>query len=330
MSDRAMCDSSLLNRSPLNDVRHHSLGGALVLLAALTGASAVGCSAPASDTGFAPSNMTGTGMAQPMDGFAAPGSTMPATGGSDDNPVFDTGVNTTDPALGADGVPIIGNAVCGGSNVVGTIRDFTDQHPDFENLEEKGRAYGFEVDIVTDALGPDRKPVYQGGRGLTTSGPENFAQWYNSVDGVNSPVFFEIVFTQDPATGVSFFDSAPQGGFFPIDDNLYGNGPFPPGNTVYTHNYHFTFEFHTRFLYNPGDVFTFRGDDDVWVYIDDRRVCDLGGVHGQLTCAVELDSLGLIAGTEYPFDFFFAERHILDSNFRIETNLVFEACDLLR
>src|SRR5690606_20247218 len=60
-----------------------------------------------------------------------------------------------------------------------TIRDFSDSHPDFEIFVD-GDAR--DPGIVEDILGPDGKPVYQGGSGtLTTSGATNFDQWYRDV-----------------------------------------------------------------------------------------------------------------------------------------------------
>jgi fibro-slime domain-containing protein len=37
---------------------------------------------------------------------------------------------------------------------------------------------------------------------------------------------------------------------------------------------------------------------------------------------VDLNRLGLTDGESYPLDFFFAERHRTQSNFRIQTNLL--------
>lgn len=72
------------------------------------------------------------------------------------------------------------------------------------------------------------------------------------------------------------------------------------------------------------EVFTFTGDDDLWVFIDDTLAIDLGGVHGAMTQSVGLDTLGLTVGNTYDFDLFFAERHTVASNFRIDTSIVLQ------
>jgi fibro-slime domain-containing protein len=86
-----------------------------------------------------------------------------------------------------------------------------------------------------------------------------------------------------------------------------------------------------EFKYNGGEVFTFRGDDDLWVFVNGKLGLDLGGVHGALEGTLDLDAnaarLGVTPGNVYALDFFQAERHTSESNFRIETNLVFTNCD---
>lgn len=79
-------------------------------------------------------------------------------------------------------------------------------------------------------------------------------------------------------------------------------------------NYAFCLESHAYFGYSGGEVFGFEGDDDVFVYINDLLVIDLGGVHPAQSASVKLDEIpGLLIGNNYRFDFFYCERHTVDS-----------------
>ena len=199
-------------------------------------------------------------------------------------------------------------------NVTGVLRDFHDTHPDFEKFS------GDDHDIVKPDLGADFKPVYAPATtSLTTSGKANFDQWYRDVAGVNVSQLFTIPFTLTDG-GVSSYDNA---AFFPLDNKGFGN----EGRD---HNFHFTFELHTEFVYKGGEVFTFVGDDDVFTFINGKIAIDLGGVHGAETKSVDLDqsapALGIVKGRKYPLDVFQAERHTSESHFRIDTSIEFTNC----
>src|SRR5690606_25681528 len=70
-----------------------------------------------------------------------------------------------------------------------------------------------------------------------------------------------------------------------------------------------------------GQYFEFRGDDDVWVFIDNKLVVDIGGCHSPVEGAVNLDTLGLTEGETYPFHIFFSERNATGSNFKLRTSI---------
>ncbi len=192
--------------------------------------------------------------------------------------------------------------------VVGVVRDFRSTHPDFESY------LGTDPGIVETELGADRKPVFSGRPSISTvTSRESFDQWYRDVASVNMSrtlaIELDNAITSDPSV-YTFDDQA----FFPVDAELFGN----EGRS---HNFHFTYELHSRFTYVPGQFFQFSGDDDLWVFIDSQLVIDLGGVHGSQTESVDLDTLGLTPGSTYPIDFFHAERHTSQSHFRIDTSI---------
>lgn len=195
-------------------------------------------------------------------------------------------------------------------SLTGEIRDFYASHPDME-----GAVTGVVTGLVNSNLAADKNPDYTGAGGAITS-TATFDQWYTDVSGVNSKTNFTFnldnTITADPNV-YTYSNSS----FFPIDGLLFGNEGL-------SHNYHFTFEVHSQFTYQGGETFSFTGDDDLWVFIDNKLAIDLGGVHAAATGAVALDTLSLTLGETYDFDLFFAERHTVASNFRIDTSIVLQ------
>lgn len=93
-------------------------------------------------------------------------------------------------------------------------------------------------------------------------------------------------------------------------------------------NGNFTLRGEAQFVYNKEDdlYFTFKGDDDVYMYINGVLALDLGGAHGSNTKTVNLNELdaekyNLVDGQVATFTFFYMERCSDASTFAIETNM---------
>ena len=91
-------------------------------------------------------------------------------------------------------------------------------------------------------------------------------------------------------------------------------------------NQHFCFESHANFRFKKGLKFSFRGDDDIWVFIDRRLAVDLGGTHLAAPGYVDLDKFMPDAevGTSYDIDIYFCDRRTTMSNVHIKTNMFIE------
>ncbi len=162
-------------------------------------------------------------------------------------------------------------------------------------------------------LGVDGNPVYAGpdGPGAITSAA-TFGQWFRDVPGVNQTTVLPLTLTETaPGSGIYQYLN---GGFFPIDGQL-------GGNQGRTHNFRFTARLETTFTYRGGETFNFTGDDDIWVFLDDRLAVDLGGVHSLTSGSVSLDAFGLTVGRSYPFDMFSCERHTDGSACNLQTSI---------
>ncbi len=164
---------------------------------------------------------------------------------------------------------------------------------------------------------------------------ETFAQWFRDVPGVNASIPVSLALLRQP-DGTYRFDSgshpkyrASDGldGFFPIEGRLLGNAaPRAKDGVVKDRNFHFTMELELEFEHQAAanQYFRFRGDDDVWVFIDGMLVIDLGGTHSPLEQYIDLNRLGLADGSTCTLKMFFAERRRWGSNCLIDTNIAFE------
>ena len=148
--------------------------------------------------------------------------------------------------------------------------------------------------------------------GITSA--STFDQWFSDVLGTNLSVPYQIPMVLG-ADGL--YRMGTSGAFFPIDGLLFGN-------EGYAHNYFFTFSFQTTFIYVActNQYFDLQGTDDLWLFIDDQLVIDLGGVLTSTNQVVELDRLSLTDGETYTMNFFYTNRQTSLSEFDLETNIV--------
>lgn len=201
-------------------------------------------------------------------------------------------------------------ASCG--EIIATLRDFKAEHPDFEDTTATDRG------LVREDLGADGKPVYAHA-GVspagTVSGPASFDQWYRDVPNVNLTFSVPLTLVEGPTGTFTFEDNE----FFPLDGMGF------PNTEVQGHNFHFTTEIHGTFTYRGGEVFTFTGDDDVFIFVNDKLALDLGGVHAVQEATIDFDqmagALGITTGNTYKIDVFHAERHTGASNFKMTTTI---------
>ncbi|MBR6448745.1 MAG: fibro-slime domain-containing protein [Fibrobacter sp.] len=127
-------------------------------------------------------------------------------------------------------------------------------------------------------------------------------------------------------------DESPERGLFFLDDFRWLDEAKTVENPHYDsitggndipgeHNYGFAMKIQAEFVYVKGQYFEFNGDDDVWVFINNQLVVDIGGQHRKIKKSVNLDDLHLTPGETYPFHIFYAERKRTQSNFMMRTSI---------
>jgi fibro-slime domain-containing protein len=223
-----------------------------------------------------------------------------------------------------------------------TYRDFTEAHPDFE-MSYSGD--GVRMTLVQPNLGADGKPEFRSNLGCrkdqnaangcnpstvpVITSKDTFDQWYRTLAGTNMEVKGTLTL-DEPTPDHYVYDSS---AFFPLEGQGMGPSPMNDRNPE-RKNYLFTTEIHVSFTYSAGQQFSFRGDDDLWIFVNNKLALDLGSMHGPEQGTIDFDTraefLGIVPGRSYPMDIFQAERHTTGSNFRFETNITCFVPQVLR
>ncbi len=135
---------------------------------------------------------------------------------------------------------------------------------------------------------------------------------------------------------------------YPMDEGVNSPSMSVDGDPEYTgRNYNFVLQSNASFIYHADDqlYFQFEGDDDVYLFINNELVVDIGGAHAVVGSKMNLndyvewawevmsnpsaytekevaraEKLALVEGNSYSFDFYYMERHGYGSNMRIFTN----------
>ena len=176
------------------------------------------------------------------------------------------------------------------------------------------------VDIMCNGPGWNKGHDCEGLFGDGTATEIAINEWYGSTS--SSECVFGWSCEADAPAGWTFYES---GSDTPVAGSYDGSSS-KTFRWEGKRNQHYCFESHAHFVYIPGQRFSFRGDDDIWVYVDNKLAVDIGGTHLAAPGYVDLDKFEglsgkLVPGQQYDIDIFFCDRRTTMSNVRIKTNM---------
>ncbi|MEO7427730.1 MAG: fibro-slime domain-containing protein [Fibrobacteria bacterium] len=230
--------------------------------------------------------------------------------------------------------------------IAATVRDMSKDHVDFEYTVLTGNFFlsGMVMPTLNAAT---RKPVRSANPSTVPVTFDTFGSWWIT-DSTNADATqrsyascteIPLGKTSDGQWEYDSYRASPTDhGFFPMEgdaDHFPGEKisschqrPFPDTTSWVTggpaRNFNFCMEAHATFIHQKGQRIELRGADDIWGFIDGKLVLDIGGIHVPQSGSVNVDTLGLTLGKEYPWDLFFCNRQPCASALRLKTSIYFK------
>lgn len=155
-------------------------------------------------------------------------------------------------------------------------------------------------------------------------------------DDKNANVLNGLEWFNNPVTGTTVYDHIWTNNFWPMDnypgkDGLTGdymdrgkyvgsdgNQLYPPSDDGLDHNNLFGMQYEIQFKLTEDYIgpleYYFFGDDDMWVFLDGKLVCDIGGVHSSVGEYVNLwDYIAKGSKGTHTLKFYYTERGLSGS-----------------
>ena len=200
---------------------------------------------------------------------------------------------------------------CGYKVISAHVRDFKTDGISFFSSVQMNQS--IVRGIVQSTLGPTGKPVKSNITPPGATGIKTVNNWFTD----NYPdTCIQLKLTK-MNNGNLVFNSELEGGFYPLDRFNPYNETFKSSDGK-SHNFHFSMDLHAAFIYKKGSrqQFIFRGNDDVWIFINYKLAIDLGNLHWSgspnATDTINFDDeaqyLGLTDGRVYQIDLFYMSR----------------------
>lgn len=220
------------------------------------------------------------------------------------------------------GVPAIWDVASLGSPETITVPvDYWDQRQD--SCDDENRQFEWVIcgywtkgalqGVVKDRLGTDGLPIptytnstdaWNANRDVFTTNvtghdpvqyTDNFYRWFHETS-VSKHYSGEATFHKVASDSSSNIYTFGRDGTFPLDDVDFSKDD---SATKQGHNYHFTshLSIPIKISADGKEKFEFSGDDDVWVFLDNQLVLDIGGLHEKLSGSFTINTNGTLTTT---------------------------------